>query len=334
VISSPAFAGPATIDPPSAAAGDTLRGNVLVWHDATLFVEPKDDAPTLHLASFETARKHHVGDVMALRVVSSKGAFVEVELTGQRDCTDSRVIVPDDLARVRMFVRRDDLAPVLTKPFKASFGDGTSIAFTAGTPVVPTDAGTYMVSLRGDDVEVDVPASSVGFAYPSAKGRAAINAGETLSIASKTQATLGDRKVTLSLWEAAPVERRDDMALVALDSGCISARMLVPSTSVKDLDEPVADVSTSTETNEVMSLRDELYLPKLTPLSVGTRQVALAAKPIYLHGEPMGKSACVQRSIRIETALDIKRTDEKLRVCAPAKKVVRERLRSARSAPR
>jgi hypothetical protein len=333
LISSHALAS-GKIDPPSASESDKLRGNVLVWHDATLFVEPKDDAATMKLATFDDTRKDHVGHVIALRVIATKGSFVEVELTDQRDCTDSRVVVSDDLARVRMFVRRDDLAPVLTKPFKASYPDGTSIAFTAGTPVVPTDAGTYVVSLHGDEVEVDVPAGSVSFAYSSPKSRAAITIADTLSVASGTKATLGDRTVKLGLREAAPIERRDDTTLVSIDAGCVAARMLVPSGALTDLDEPVADLDASTESNDVMSLRDELYLPKLTALSIGTRQVALAAKPIYLHAEPMGKNACIQRAIRIETAFEIKRTDEKLRVCAPATKVVRERLRSARSAPR
>ena len=37
-------------------------------------------------------------------------------------------------------------------------------------------------------------------------------------------------------------------------------------------------------------------------------------------------------SVRIESALEVKRTDEKLRICAPATKVSREVMRSARSA--
>lgn len=333
LISSHAFAG-TKIDPPSAPETSVLRGNVLVWHDAMLYAEASESSRALQLATFEGARKDQVGHVVALKVVAGKGPFIEVELTGQQDCTWSRVVVPDDLARVRMFVRRADLAPVLVKPYSKSFADGTSISLAAGTPVLATDGGTYVASLRGDELEVDVPASSVGFAYASAKSRVAIMAGQTLAIAPATQATLGERKLALAAWQGAPIERRGDSTLVALDGGCVAAHVIVPSKSLQDADEAAGDLSASNDGSDVVSLRDECFLPKLTALSIGKRQVALAAKPIYLHSEPMGKNACIQRAIRIDSVFAIKATDEKLRVCAPATKVARERLRSARSAPR
>ncbi len=333
LISSHALAS-SKVDPPSAPEKDVLRGNVLVWHDAKLYAEPSDDARTVQLATFDVARKDRVGHVVALKVVSGKGAFVEVEITGQQDCALSRVVVPDDLARVRMFVRRADIAQVVTKPFTKSFADGTSISIAPGTPVVATDAGTYVASVRGDEVEVDVPAASVGFSYAAGKSRSMIIAGSTLAIAPATHATLGERSMTLAAWQGAPIERRGEQALVALDGGCISAHVIVPSKALVDADESTGDLSASDDGNDVVSLRDGIFLPKLTQLTIGSRTVAIAAKPIYLHAEPMGKNACIQRALRIESSLEIKRTDEKLRVCAPATKVLRERLRTARSAPR
>jgi hypothetical protein len=333
LISSHAVAG-TTIDPPPAPDG-ALRGNVVVWHDAKLFAEPSESARTLHLATFDSvARKDRVGHVVALKVVASKGAFVEVELTGQEDCTSSRVVVPADLARFRMFVRRADIAPVLVKPFAKTYPDGTSVSLAVGTPVVPTDAGTYVVSLRGDVLEVDVPSASVGHAYGTLKARSAMNVGSTLAIAQATKATLGERSLGLTAWQGAPVERRGETALVALDGGCIVARVIVPAKSLSDADEALVGLAASTEHNDVVSLRDELFLPKLTAMMVGARQVALAAKPIYLQGEPMGQNACVQRAVRIDSLLAVTPTEDKLRLCAPAKKIVRESLRSAKSAPR
>ncbi|HEY5947653.1 MAG TPA: hypothetical protein VIV40_19250 [Kofleriaceae bacterium] len=332
LISSQAFAG-TKLDPSGAPDHATLKGSVLVWHDATLYSEASETAHTIQLATFDGARKDHVGHVVALKVVAGKGAFVEVELGGREDCTWSKVVVPDDLARVRMFVRRADLAPVLTKPFAKTFADGTSIALAVGTPVVATDAGTYVVSMRGDELEVDVPAASVGFAYATAKTRGAISAGQTLSIAPATRATIGERSMALTAAQGAPIEKRGDSTLIALDGNCVSAHVVVATKSLVDADESTGDLSASSDGNDVVSLRDECFLPRLTPLSIGTHQVAVAAKPIYLHSEPMGKTACIQRAIRIESALDVKRTDDKLRVCAPATKVVSERLRSARSAP-
>lgn len=333
LISSHALAG-TKVDPPAAPDNAAVRGHVVVWHDATLYAEPADTARTLQLATSEVPRKDRLGHVVPLKVVGAKGSFVEVELTGEQDCTWSRVVVPDDLARVRMFVRRADLAQVLTKPFTKSFADGTSIALAAGTPLAATDAGTYIVSLRGDELEVDVPAASVGYSYAAAKTRVTIMGGTTLAIAPATKAALGERTLALTAWQGAPVERRGDATLVALDGGCVTAKVVVPSKALSDADESAGDLSASDDGNDTVSLRDELYLPKLTALSIGTRQVALAAKPIYLVGEPMGKNACIQRAIRIESAFEIKATDDRLRVCAPATKVVRERLRSARSAPR
>jgi hypothetical protein len=332
LISSSAFAA-TKVDPPSASDTDVLRGNVLAWHDATLYADAADDAHTMQLATFDTARKDRVGHVIALKVIGTKGGFVEVELTGQEDCTGSRVVLPDDLARVRMFVRRADLAPVLVKAFAKTFPDGTSISLAVGTPVVATDAGTYVVSLRGDEVEVDVPSASVGFAYSTAKMKKTIMAGDTQAIAAATAAKLGDRTVTLNGWHGAPTDRRGDSTLVTLDGGCIAAKLLVPTKSLWDTDEVTGDLSASNDGNDTVSLRDECFLPKLTALSIGTHQVAVAAKPIYLHAEPMGKNACIQRAIRIESTFEVKPTDDKLRVCAPATKVARERLRSARSAP-
>jgi hypothetical protein len=333
LISSHAAAG-TKLDPPAAPDEGALRGNVLVWHDAMLYAEPAETAQALQLATFEGARKDHAGSVIAVKVVAGKGAFVEVELTGQQDCTWSRVVVPTDLARVRMFVRRADLAPVLVKPFTKAFADGTSISLAVGTPLLATDAGTYVVSMRGDEVEVDVPAASVGFAYATAKSRTVNIAGSTLAIVPGTQAKVGERTITLSATQGAPVERRGDSTLIGLDAGCVTARVLLPSKALQDADETSGDLSSSDDGNDVVSLREEYFLPKLTLLSVGKHQVAVAAKPIYLHSEPMGKNACIQRAIRIDSELAIKPTEDKLRLCAPATKVAREQLRSARSAPR
>ncbi len=80
LISSHALAG-SKIDPPSAPEAAALRGSVLVWHDALLYAEPSEGARTLQLATLDGARKDHVGRVVALKVIGSKGGFVEVELT-------------------------------------------------------------------------------------------------------------------------------------------------------------------------------------------------------------------------------------------------------------
>lgn len=326
LFSSSAFAG-SKLDPVGAADEKPLKGNVLVWHDATLLAEPSETARTLQLATFDAARKDRVGHVVAMKVVAGKGAYVEVELAGDEDCTWSRIVVPDDLARVRMFVRRADIAPALVKPFTKTFEDGTSITLGVGTPVVATDASTYVVSLRGDEVEIEIPAASVGHAYVPPKSSSAINAmGQTITIAAATQATLGTHALSLTgPWKASPVEKRGTDAIVAIEDRCITTQVIVPAKALAEIDESEIELDTDdTSHGSMLNLRDDVLLPRLTPLSVGARQVAVAAKHIYLHAEPTGKLACIQRAIKIESALEVKRTDAKLRLCAPAANVARE----------
>jgi hypothetical protein len=335
LISSSALAS-SKLDPVGAAEAQVLKGNILVWHDATLLAEPSDTARTLQLATFDVPRKDRVGHVVAMKVIAGKGAFVEVELAAlEEECTWSRVVLPDDLARVRLFVRRADIAPVLVKPFTKTFPDGTSITLAPGTPVMPTDAGTYMVSLRGDELGVDIPSASVNHAYlPPKSSSSAINGmGQTIAIA-PAKAALGPRTFALSSqWKGAPVEKRGESAVVAIEDRCMTAHVVVPAKSLSELDESAIDVTKDEDSHaSMLNLRDDVFLPKLTPLSIGERQVAVAAKHIYLHAEPTGKNACIQRTIKIESALEVKSTDAKLRVCAPAQNVARELRRSARPA--
>jgi hypothetical protein len=332
LLASPAFA--SKLAPTGAADSETLRGNVLVWHDASLFTQADETAQSVKLATFDVPRADRVGHVVAMKVVSAKGAFVEVELVGDDDCTWSHVVVPDDLARVRLFVRRADLAPALVKPFTKSFPDGTSITLAPGTPLVATDTGTHVISWRGDELEVDVPSGSVGHSYRPSRAESVMSAGQTLAVAKTTKATVGERALALTAWNASPVERRGESTVVALEDRCISAHVAVPTKALSDVDESTINVGANSGGSAVLALRDECFLPKLTPLSVGAHQVAVAAKPIYLHSEPMGKQACIQRQIRIESALEIKATDEKLRFCAPAKRVARDVMRRPRSAAR
>ena len=321
------------LDPVGAAEAQVLKGNILVWHDATLFAEPNEAARPLQLATFDAPRKDRVGHVVAMKVIAGKGAFVEVELAAlEEECTWSRIVLPDDLARVRLFVRRADIAPVLVKPFTKAFPDGTSITLAPGTPVMPTDAGTYMISLRGDEVEVDIPTASVNHAYlPPKSSASAINGmGQTIAIA-PAKAVLGTRTLALSAqWKGAPVAQRGDSAVVAIEDRCISAHVVVPAKSLSELDESAIDITKNDDAHSSMlNLRDDVFLPKLTPLSIGERQVAVAAKHIYLHAAPTGKNACIQRTIKIESALEVKATDAKFRVCAPAQNVARETRRAA-----
>ena len=323
-----------------ADAPEALRGNVLVWHDAKWFAEPSDTANPIALTELDGTRKDRIGHVVPMRVVSTTGAFVEVEPIDGFGCTWSRLAVPDDLAKLKLFVKRDDLAPVVTKPFSKAFGDGTTITLKPGVPVLESDGG-FALAVRGDWLVSDLPSGSVGHSYVPDRAAATVIAGTTLAIAPGTVAAVGARSMALTGWEAAPVSRRGATTLVALEDRCTTIHAAVPTAAIKDSDsdEPSSlDMGTGSGAGNgvgMLGLRDEHYIPRLAPLSIGTRVVAYAAKPIYLMSVPTGKAACIERRLRLESSivgLEAKPTDDKLRLCVPKSKVVREQMRSARSA--
>jgi hypothetical protein len=68
---------------------------------------------------------------------------------------------------------------------------------------------------------------------------------------------------------------------------------------------------------------------------VGGRAIALVAKPIYLPAAPSGKTVCVDRRVWVDAEILPPKTadlDDKLRLCAPAAKVIHDRYRRAASA--
>ena len=314
---------------------EALRGNVLVWHDANWFAEPSDAAKPIALADLDGARKERVGHAFAMRVVSTAGAFVELEPIDAPGCSWSRLVVPDDIAKLKLFVKRDDLAPVLAKPFNKTYADGTKVALKPGMPVVATDGG-FVVALRGDELVADIPTGSVAHSYIPERATTTVISGSVLAIAPRTKASVGERSFALTAWEAALVQRRGAAALVALEDRCATIHALVPAAAIKDSDDDPASLDmVGGSSGGVVGLRDEHYIPRLTPLSIGARQVAYVAKPIYLLAAPIGKTTCIERRLTIESSigtLEPKHTDNKLRMCVPTSKVVHERMRSARSA--
>jgi hypothetical protein len=276
-----------------------------------------------------------------MRVVSTKGAFVEVEPLEDGGCTWSRLEPPDDVARLRLFVRRADIAPVLAKPFVKTFPDGTKLALRPGLPVVPRGDG-YAFSLRGVELAAEIPAASVAFAYPTehAKGKVALAAHEfALDVGAK--AALGGRAfaVTAELagLHATAMEKTGDLALVSLEDRCAAVTVAAPAKAVKEVDEESASLALGEGSggSGVLDLRNADYLPVGTPLSAGTRQVAFAGKPIYLQDVGRGKTVCVMRRLRLDAAIlppDTTDLDDKLKLCAPIGKVAHEKYRSSSSA--
>jgi hypothetical protein len=326
-------------DPEGAADGEAISGSVLVWHDATFSTEPTDTAATLKLGALAKPRKERVGRVLPMRVVSTKGAYVEVEPAAELDCTWSRLATTDDVIHLHLFVKRADLAPVLARPFTKTFPDGTKLALKPGVPVVPAADGWYALAVGGNELAAEIPAASVGHSYKLDKPKpAGALAGHEHLLAPHTTVKLGDRALALENLPAIGVEAKGDTTLFTIEARCATITVAAPSKAVHDSDDEDSSIGSGSGSGGamgVLELRGEDYLPPATPLSVGTRQLAYAGKPIYLVAAPHGKTACFDRRVRIEAigpADPADSLDDKLHLCAPASKVVHERMRSASSA--
>jgi hypothetical protein len=315
-----------------APATEALRGYVLVWHDAPLFADASDKAPQIRVAALPVRKAGHA---VPMRVVSVAGAFVEVEPVDDLHCTWSRIATTDDIGQLKLFVRRTDLAPMVVKPYAKTFPDGTRIALKPGVPVVALPDGWYAAALRGDDFPAEVPAASIGWSYTPERDKPRTITGKDFTLVPRTKVTLGDRTFALaSAPLASSVERRGSTTLYAIEDRCMSVAVAAPSTSVKDSDEEDDGIATGGGYG-VLDLRQEDYLPIGTSLMIGTRQVAITTKPIYLAAPGSGKTVCFDRRVKLATAMLPPATDElddRLRLCAATTRVVHEKLRSSRSA--
>jgi len=318
-------------------ADEPLSGNVLVWHDATFYTDANDGATTVHVAKLDAPRKDRVGHVVAMHVLSTKGDFVEVEPIEGRDCTWSQLVTNDDLAKLRLFVRRGDLARVLTKPYNKTFADGSKLTLRPGTPVLPTDQSRYAVSLRGEIVYTEISASATGFSYTPDRSRVTAVTMQEFTLAPKTTVKLGDQTLTPAHWRAVALEKHGAQTVFTVEDRCTSLQVTVPTTAVKEADEDDTSISFGSTSggHGLLELRDEAFIPPKTPLSVKGHTVAFAAKPIYLPARTSTKNVCIERRLRLEADIlppsddDV---DASLRLCAPATLVAHERMRSARSA--
>ena len=310
---------------------EPLHGNVLVWHDAALYVDASDSANTVHVA---TLASRAVGHAVPMHVVGTKGDFIEVELVDDGGCTWAKLATNDDVAKLHLFVKRADLAPVLAKPFEQTFADGTKVSLRPGVAVLPADTG-YTFSLRGHEVTAAIPAASVAHSYTPEKVKPRAVGAHEYAVG---KASLDDHLYGFEGVRATAIEAKGDSALVTFDERCVALTVSAPTKSVKTLDDDPETLGGSSGLG-VLDLRDSAYIPALTQLQTPAgHPLAVAAKPIYLMTEPHGKCACVDRRVRLEavvpSAPEIENADvdDRLRVCAPIAKVAHEKYRHAESA--
>lgn len=265
------------LDIPGLDATD-LRGEALIWEDATIYLEPWESGSTVRFSTLGR-RRDVVGQAMPVRIVDSTlKNFVEIAPIGRADCSWRRLDVDDRLEGLRMFVRREDLAPVLVKPYAMQWSDGTRIKLAVGMPVAPTAAGDYMVALRNDKVRFAIPHSSVGYVYKSGKVIDPEHPKGRVARIDRVSVKLGDSDFHVrSNWYGPMPEKRTDVALVKLATRCAELTVQAPSTALRLMEVP-RPYRPSPRAPSVMA---GWRIPAGTPLStVSGREVAVAGKDI------------------------------------------------------
>jgi len=200
----------------------------LVWADAALYLDANPSGPSVRFGTLDQGREKDVGHVVPMHVVGGQGELVEVEPTADVECTWWRVVKPDGLDNVRLFVKRSDLAPVLTKPFKATFNDGTSISLEVGVPVLDNK-----VAFNRGVVPVAIPSSSLGMAYAPHKIAAVTKPDKKKFLLDQaTDVKLGTATFPLGPWVSPVATARGDRMLVSIAARCMAAVISAPKARV------------------------------------------------------------------------------------------------------
>jgi hypothetical protein len=207
-----------------AHAETTPTGNVLVWADAPLYPDPHESGQSVRVATLDLGREKDVGYVIPMKVVGASGEFLEVEPTADVECAWWRMVKPDGLDTMRLYVKRADLAPVLVKPFKATHKDATTIALQVGVPVLDGK-----VAFNRGVVPVAIPAASIGVSYTPHKIAPVAKPAKTKFLLDEaTDVTLGDATFPLGPWVAGAAKAKKQRMHVSIAARCMTAVVSAP----------------------------------------------------------------------------------------------------------
>jgi hypothetical protein len=304
------------LDIPGIDATD-LRGDALVWEDASFYVEPLD--PTSAIKFPQYARRNEDGRAIPVRIVdSSSKTYVEIELPNRADCTWRRIEPDKRIDGLHLFVKREDLAPVLVKPFAQQWPDGTRVKLGIGTPVIPTAAGDYLAPARADHFHVQIPHGSVGYVYKAGKiAEPETPPGKLVRIDAGVNARIGDENFNLRTmyWFGPTPDKKTDVAQVKLASRCLEMVVEVPSTSLRPGEPPPPPKQPIT----VSATGRELHIPVGAPLSTpGGREIAVASQPIAVTA-PTADTACFEATLRyVKEDQTYGSIPKNIKLCAPA----------------
>jgi hypothetical protein len=312
-----------------AAAEPALSGNVLVWADAPLYADPSTSAPSVRIGTLDLGREKDVGYVVPMRVVSTKADMVEVEPTADVQCAWWRVVKPDGLDSVRLYVKRSDLAPVLTKPFKATHKDGSSVALQAGVPVLGGK-----VAFNRSVVPVAVPVTSLGISYaPHKIAPVTKPTKQKFLLDEATEVNLGSAMFSMGPWVAAAAKPRGKRLLVSIAARCMTAVISAPKARVHagiSFNQAVAGAAPDVHRPLTTTSPQRSYLPAGTKMMsekgdhvVGT----LDADRDVMKPKP-GARACSEFVITrddpfvdVPHTVDASQPQRTLKLCAPAEAI-------------
>jgi hypothetical protein len=300
-----------------------LRGDALVWEDGTFYLEPWEGGANVRFGSFGRGRREEVGRAIPVRIVGAvTRTFLEVVLTPELDCAPRRVFTDPRLTGLRLFVKRDDLAPVLTRPYADTNSDGTGVRLSPGVPVVPTASGLYAVSLRGDRLRFPIPHASVGYIYTRGKvseperpktGLVRIERMSALKLG-------GDPVEIRTPWLVPRPDKPAPSHLVKLTERCFELTVSVSSDAMRPYSwTPPYRSYEPTGYEPRLSHRVLRGAPLATP---GGREVAVAAGIIEVAAPVAGSPACFEARLTMyrleEPPGSLARTT---RLCAAAEHV-------------
>lgn len=144
-----------------AGAGSRPPDWVLVPVQTRLYTRPD---PAAVLAEADEKPRVLEKPYLSLRKIRALDAgWTEVET----DYSDGVRYSDYQTARVRLFVRSEDLVPVLVRRTTLRLADGRSRVFPAGAPVQPSPTSARQVVISDDErLEAVVPPGAVGHAFP------------------------------------------------------------------------------------------------------------------------------------------------------------------------
>ena len=308
-----------------------LRGDALVWEDAAFYLEPWEAGAHVRFASSPPrGRRDDPGRAIPVQIVdASQRSFVEIALAPRPGCTWRQLADGPGVEALRLFVKRTELAPVLTRPYVESHADGTGVRLAPGIPVLPTTSGHYLVSLRGDKLRLAIPHASIGYAYAAA-ARAVDPDPPRAPLVRLDRATthtvrLGENTMTpRAPWLASKPATAKDPALLRWSTRCAELVVAAAPSALRPADPVLPLASVGDELKDLGAAGPQV-IPRGAPLSTPSgREVAVSSAEIAVTPASVSdKAACFDSRLTLRRLDDRGQLARTFRLCAAAELVER-----------